>query len=200
VEDCLERENRFGVVLIARGSEVGGGDVRTDIGTIAQIVEAARFDDGRYALVAVGRERIRVTRWLDDAPYPRAEVVVWDDPEPEADLQSRLTDAVALLRRVLARRAEAGDDVAPATSELTDDVVLATYQAAALAPIGPADRQRLLAAATPTERVRQLTALLEDELDAMDRLLELGPPGSSEAAEWPEGDEWPEGGGPNDEG
>src|SRR5829696_8282280 len=90
VHDCLEGENRFGVVLIERGSEVGGGDVRSNVGTVAQIVEAARFDDGRYALVAVGRERIRVARWLDDQPYPRADVEVWDDATPEADLAREL--------------------------------------------------------------------------------------------------------------
>jgi Lon protease-like protein len=188
VEDCIEGDNRFGVVLIERGSEVGGGDVRTDVGTVAQIVEAARFDDGRYALVAVGRERVRVARWLDDAPYPRAEVEVWPDAEPEPGLEGPLGEAVALLRRVLARRAEAGDDVAPATSDLTDDVVLATYQAVALAPLGPADRQRLLAAPTPGQRIRDLTALLEDELGALDRMLELDSPGDDGPEGWEDGE------------
>ena len=56
VEDCLAGEPEFGVVLIERGSEVGGGDTRFDVGTVARIVEAAEFPDGRYALVD-GRDR-----------------------------------------------------------------------------------------------------------------------------------------------
>ncbi|MBO0881227.1 MAG: LON peptidase substrate-binding domain-containing protein, partial [Mycobacterium sp.] len=36
VEDCMrDADPRFGVVLISRGREVGGGDVRYDIGAVA---------------------------------------------------------------------------------------------------------------------------------------------------------------------
>ena len=50
VRDCLAGNGEFGVVLIERGSEVGGGDVRTEVGTVARIVEVTEFDDGRFAL------------------------------------------------------------------------------------------------------------------------------------------------------
>jgi uncharacterized protein len=66
------------------------------------------------------------------------------------------------LRRVLALASEAGDDVSPATTEVSDDPVLATYHAAALAPVGPADRYRLLTAAGPGRRVAILRELLGD--------------------------------------
>jgi uncharacterized protein len=39
----------FGVVMIERGSEVGGGDERATIGTIARIVDIQVAPDGRYA-------------------------------------------------------------------------------------------------------------------------------------------------------
>ena len=38
IAHCLEQDARFGVVLIERGSEVGGGDTRFHVGTVAQIV------------------------------------------------------------------------------------------------------------------------------------------------------------------
>ena len=59
---ALETDRRFGVVLITRGSEVGGGEVRTDIGTIAHIDEYQRFDDGRAAVVSHGTGRFEVCR------------------------------------------------------------------------------------------------------------------------------------------
>ena len=68
VRECLRTDQEFGVVLIERGSEVGGGDVRFDTGTIARIVQAAELPDGRYALASVGTKRIRVERWLPDDP------------------------------------------------------------------------------------------------------------------------------------
>jgi len=76
VDDCMAADRTFGVVLIERGSEVGGGDVRTDIGTRAGIVRAEQQPDGRWGLIAVGLRRIRVDRWLPDAPYrgPRSAI------------------------------------------------------------------------------------------------------------------------------
>lgn len=79
IDDCLAGDGTFGVVLIERGSEVGGGDVRTDVGTLASIAEAEPLPDGRWMLVARGLHRIRVERWLPDDPYPRAEIVDWPD-------------------------------------------------------------------------------------------------------------------------
>ena len=60
VADCIAGEPEFGVVLIERGSEVGGGDARFDVGTRARIVQIAELPDGRYALSTVGLRRIRV--------------------------------------------------------------------------------------------------------------------------------------------
>lgn len=174
VRRCLDddTEPEFGVVLIARGMEVGGGDVRTDVGTVARIVQLAELEGGRYALVAVGTRRIRVTRWLPDAPYPLAEVEDWDDEVPagdgeEAYEQQSLT--VARLRRTLALAAEAGEQVASATTEVSVDPVLASYHTASLAPLGPADAHRLLCAPGAVARF----VLLRDLLDDVDAALEF---------------------------
>jgi Lon protease-like protein len=179
-EDCLAGDGEFGVVLIERGSEVGGGDTRTSVGTVARIVESVPFPDGRWALGTIGTRRIRVRRWLDDDPYPRADAEDWDDPPPEPGLQAALAEVTGVLRRVLATRAELGDVTPPATQELSDDLVLATYQAVVLSPLGPADRQDLLAAPSPAERIERLRGLLDDEVVALAQRLALetdGDPG-----------------------
>src|SRR5262245_59016792 len=103
---CLEGTREFGVVLIERGSEVGGDDVRTDIGTVARIVEAREFEDGRWMLATVGSHRVRVIEWLPDDPFPRAEVELWEDAAAGADAPEQYARAVALTRRVLALKAE----------------------------------------------------------------------------------------------
>ena len=172
VHDCLQGDKEFGVVLIERGSEVGGEDVRTDAGTVAHILEAVELPDGRWALATVGVRRIRVERWLPDDPYPVAEVQDWPDPPPSEGFPEALGECTALLRRTLGLAAEAGDPAAPATVELADDPVLASYQAIAVAPIGSFDRQRLLVAETPDERVGALAELLSDAIAVLE--LRLG--------------------------
>src|SRR5690606_7271236 len=101
---------------------VGGGDLRTDAGTVAEIARAERLDDGRWLLAATGVHRIRVVRWLEDDPYPRAEVEPWPDTDPTTD--PALADAVVTrLRRLLALRTEAGLPAPPATVQLDPEPV-----------------------------------------------------------------------------
>jgi uncharacterized protein len=167
VRVCMAGDREFGVTLIERGSEVGGGDVRVDVGCMARILEADALPDGRWILATTGQRRIRVRRWLPDAPYPRAEVVDWPDEPAGPGTRQRCDEVLADLRRVLARAAELGEAVAPSTVEIaTEDPVLASHQLTALAPLGPLDRLRLLATPGPDERLDALGAMLGD-LDAM---------------------------------
>ena len=167
VQDCLAGDRRFGVVLIERGSEVGGGDVRSDVGTVATIVEATETPDGRYGLVAVGVERIRIVEWLPDDPSPRADVEVWDDPPPGDGFVDAVDAAVALLRRVVALKGEVGDPVAAVPNELSADPLLAAYQACWLAPVPMFDKHRLLVAETPEARLALLVRLLDEEAEVV---------------------------------
>jgi Lon protease-like protein len=173
--DCLAGDREFGVVLIERGSEVGGDDVRTDVGTVARIVEAAEFEDGRWALSTVGSRRIRVDRWLPDDPYPRAEVSDWPGDETAPGPEGPgLDEVTASLRQVLGMAAELGEALAPATLELSADPSLATYQMAAVAPIGPLDRLRVLSTDGAAERVALLAGLIAEAADLLEARLRFG--------------------------
>ncbi|MFW3115158.1 hypothetical protein MHAE_15495 [Mycobacterium haemophilum DSM 44634] len=45
VTDCLRRDDpQFGVVLISRGREVGGGETRCDVGVLAKITECTSVE------------------------------------------------------------------------------------------------------------------------------------------------------------
>ncbi len=167
VVDCLaddDGEPEFGVALIERGWEVGGGDERSDVGTVARMVRVEALDGGRYALVAVGTRRIRVNAWLPDDPYPIADVEDWPDADTEAaGLGGRVEALTARLGEVLALAARLGE--APADVDLgmiSDDPLVASYHLTALAPLGPADNYRLLCAPTPGARLDQLATALDD--------------------------------------
>jgi uncharacterized protein len=165
VQACLDGTPEFGVALIERGSEVGGGDSRFDVGCVARIVEAVSLPDGRWALGTVGARRIRVTEWLEDDPYPRADVAPWPDPPAGPAAAEAREPLLAATRRLLALSAELGEAVAPATVDVDDDPVLAVYQLAAVAPLGPLDRLTLLRAEGPDERAELLGRLLDDAIE-----------------------------------
>ncbi|HET7719976.1 MAG TPA: LON peptidase substrate-binding domain-containing protein [Acidimicrobiales bacterium] len=160
---CMAGDRRLGVVLIERGSEVGGGDVRFDVGTRAVVADAVELDDGRWILILVGEDRVRVQRWLPDDPFPRAEVVPCDDPPAGPEAAGRRDDLERVLRLVLAQKAELGEGAGAGPAEISADPATATWQAVGLAPLGPLDAQRVLGTDGVVARLEMVVALLEDE-------------------------------------
>ena len=116
--------------------------------------------DGGYALVTVGTRRVRVTRWLPDDPFPQAEVVDLADP-PAGDDVSPRARAVAAFGEVYALygRADPRFSEVPAIGEGAEQ---ASFEIAAMAPIGPLDAQRVLETDRAGDRLLLLAELLEE--------------------------------------
>jgi Lon protease-like protein len=170
--DCLQEDGHpeFGQALITHGADAGGGDERAMVGTIAQMIQVEALDGERYALVAIGTRRIRINTWLPDAPYPIADVDDWPDEEPDAGLSIAVEATHARVQAVLKMAVELGDVSAETVeSEISDDPLFATYHLASLAPIGPADRYRLLVAPSPAARLN----ILDDVLDDVEAMLKF---------------------------
>jgi len=167
VRDCLSGTREFGVVLIAAGREVGGGDARLDIGSMAHIVECQDYGDGRYLLECEMRERIRVTAWLDDDPYPTATVEPWPD-EPGATVTGADIGVVEdRLMDLFERIAASQEAHLPPRHELLgepepgDDAGKRLYALAARVPMGQADRYSVLAAPSAAARLDALRDAVE---------------------------------------
>jgi uncharacterized protein len=177
VRDCLRDEDpRFGVVLISHGREVGGGDVRCDVGTVARITECVDLaGSGRFMLRCRTGERIRVCDWLPDDPYPLAMVQAWPDEPGErvtADQLEELEDRVmALFERIAAARNFSLPDraVVLGTDADTVDPGVRLYALASRVPIGPADRYAVLAAPSAADRL----AALSEAVDSVAAVVEF---------------------------
>jgi Lon protease-like protein len=167
VKDCLRHGKEFGVVLIERGHEVGGGDARFRTGTAARIVESAEFPDGRWAVVAVGTRRIKVSTWLPDDPYPVALVGDLEDTGDEDIEDGLFTEAERAVRRALALKNELGEPAAPATVTLSDERRVAAWQLAAIAPLSPFDQQQVLERDHGVDRLRLLAELASEVTDML---------------------------------
>jgi Lon protease-like protein len=184
VRDALAAGGEFGVVLIERGSEVGGGDTRFGVGTIARLADVAVLPDGRSLLLAMGTTRFRVSRWLPDRPYPYAEIDdLPDSPESvtatvldTATIDTATIDTAAIerarrsLERVLALGAALGDHPAVAVPP-TADSALAAFVLAGSAPLGPLDQQRVLEAGDPVARLTLVHVLLDECAEVLDHRL-----------------------------
>jgi Lon protease-like protein len=157
-------EPEFGVTLIERGHEVGGGDQRGAIGTMARIINVEALDEHRYGVVALGTRRISVQAWLPDDPYTLADIDDALDPIPDdvGRFMVNLAATEARVQQVHRLAVELGDVPEGLELELSDDPVMASYQLVSFVPLGPADRFRLLGASDPWSRLEVLDAALDD--------------------------------------
>ncbi|MGZ6930768.1 MAG: LON peptidase substrate-binding domain-containing protein [Acidimicrobiia bacterium] len=167
IRRCLDADRRFGVVLIERGAEVGGGDIRFDVGTVARILEWTELPDGRLGLAARGEERLRVLRWLPDDPFPRAEVELVADPPPTESLRAHRVPLAAAFARVVELARVLGADVPPGLA-LDADPLRAGWEATAMAPIGPIDVLAILREDDPDARLARITAALDDAAELLE--------------------------------
>ena len=151
--DLMGSENpEFGVVLIERGDEVGGGEKRMTLGTIASVINIGTTQEF-YGLESFGTQRFRVTSWLPDDPYPLAVIelvpdLVWDDTL--LDSKNQLETKV---RQLLAFASEFTNLQFGASTELSDDPMEACWQLAGILPIGELDQMDLLSSASSEELI-----------------------------------------------
>ncbi len=135
--------SEFGVVLIERGQEVGGGEKRFSIGTVATIVQL-ESEEGVIGLIAQGGRRVSITSWLEEDPHPQAEVTELPDLEWDDKLAELLVRAEDVVRRALVLASEFTNSTWSPDIELSDDPIESAWQLAAIAPLGPIDQITLL--------------------------------------------------------
>jgi Lon protease-like protein len=166
--DLLRREDtRFGVVLIERGREVGGGEQRFSVGTIAEITQLGA-QEGFVGVVAQGSRRFEVIEWLDDAPHPRAKVREMAELEWDSDLWQMRESTEQLVRRTLAVASEFAENVWPSDIELSGNPVAAAWQLAGISPLNALDQLALLGSTSFGELLARISELTREAALAFD--------------------------------
>ena len=165
--DLVSQENpEFGVVLIERGQEIGGGEKRLGIGTLASVTDIGTLDQF-YGMESIGTQRFRVNAWLPDDPYPMADIdfipdLVWD--ESLQPLKSQLETKV---RRLLAFASEFGDLQYGASTEFSENPIDACWQLAGVLPVGPLDQMDLLNSESTDELLSRTLEVVENLDEAL---------------------------------
>ena len=160
----------FGVVLVSRGSEVGGGEARMSIGTVASVTEIGTTDEF-FGLESFGSRRFRVNDWLPDDPYPIADIdlipdLIWDDT-----LMPARVHLESQVRKLLTLASEFGQLQFGPDFELDDDPVSAIWQLAGILPIGELDRFDLLSSQSADELIAQAYSIATSGIETVRAML-----------------------------
>ncbi|AVG23535.1 DNA-binding ATP-dependent protease La [Pontimonas salivibrio] len=160
VGELLETDYpEFGIVLIERGAEVGGGEQRFGVGTVARITEI-EAPEGHLVVTGHGTRRFEVTRWLDDDPFPRAEVEFLDGLDEPIGLALRLDPLEQEVRDTLALAHDYDLGEWPVDTPVADEPVSRLWQLAGIAPLSTIDQFVLLRSENTEElftRVMEMT-------------------------------------------
>ena len=167
----------FGITSIREGYEVGGGagndahgaqSLHTT-GTVMQLTDHVREDDGTFEIESVGRQRFHLERIDASGDYAVGEVDLVDDPPGEDLTAPAIEQAGRTLRTFETYRERLG--------ELRGGVVLSgtfptsptflSWSLCATCLLTNAEKQRLLETSDAESRLRLLRQLLMDEMRAM---------------------------------
>ena len=171
VEEVFDRV--FGIVAIREGYEVGDHGMQSAhrVGTLVQLTEVEPYDDGRFDIEVIGRQRLRVTESDNSGPFLRGEVeLLADDDEPDARIEAERTLSTFETYRQFLSELRGGPVLA---GEMPDDPAYLSYSLASTCLLTLPQRQALLEADTAQERLGMLRRTLHEEMRAMRALPSL---------------------------
>jgi Lon protease-like protein len=87
IADALERDKRFGIVLLRPGweTEYFGAPAVHQFGTVGTIEQAVALDDGRYNILVRGDMRFRIVGEITNDPYRTARVIATPETQRTPD-------------------------------------------------------------------------------------------------------------------
>ena len=160
----LRADNRFGVVAIRSGSEVGAADM-FDVGTTAEIVDWHQESGGMLGIRAVGRDTFRVddvTRRSDGLYVGR--VTLLEEAE-SVRLPAAHAPLAILLKSLLAQLPPPSSTPADAPTPYEDAIWVGARLAEVL-PLAVSLKQTLLETRDPLARLERIAANLRNESSA----------------------------------
>ena len=155
VARCLRGDNRFGVVAIREGREVGAA-TPYDVGTTAEIVDWRRDDgSGLLMIVAEGRETFRLDEIRREPDGLYVGRVAFLPALASQEIPSEHAPLVALLRRLVESLPQYRDRAAA-----YEDAVWVGARLIEVLPLTLAVKQSLLETQDPQLRLDRLAAAL----------------------------------------
>ena len=158
VDECLEDESEFGMVL--------ADDSGTrEVGCTARIVEMVeRYDDGRMLILVEGSRRFKLNNVLTGKPYYVGEIEYLQDEESGEEITGLAEECVALLERVVEAATEGSVDI-----EIESPYRNLSFAIAGRIEFELETRQQILELPTEKERLEKVKELLGSAADRLEQ-------------------------------
>ncbi|MFJ1293388.1 endopeptidase La [Paracoccus yeei] len=136
-------------------------------GVLANVLQLLKLPDGTVKVLVEGRERVRVTRFVDNDDYFEAACEPLAEVEGDADTRTALTRAVAEeFERYVKVRKNIPEEVVSAVAETRDPARLADLVSGHLG-IALDEKQELLETLDTAERLEKVYGLMQGEMSVL---------------------------------
>ena len=165
LEDCLDDDSRFGIVLIKSGDEVGQPAIPHPVGTVAHITQVNEIRGDRFFVAVTGERRFKINTITQHRPYLTADVSVLHDTDGEEArfhseaIQQQLNEYLSLITGL-----QGGWTSEVRTSR--DPAALSYYIAETLL-IDLAEKQQLLEKPDTVSRLESEAEVLRRDIDQL---------------------------------
>ena len=166
----MNEDPMFGVVLIRSGREVEDQPEVHAVGTAASLLEAVRYNDGRYDIAVRGGRRFNVIGGKWDEGYLTGTIEWLPDADPatsSGEDAARLTDQVRLAFDAYLEAFERRAGIRVERAELGHDPGEIGYAICSMMPFDAPKRQRLLEAPGPESLLEDLLGMLRRERELL---------------------------------
>lgn len=164
VQQCLEFDSPFGVVLIRQGEEIGDLADPYLVGTACRIEQVHRYPDGRMHISVVGERRFRIRKMDESQAFlvghvePLLETDTYDSPRIDA-LMMRVEEIFRHLITGMLARPDFNIEV-----QLPEDAMMRSFVIARFLNLDLMTKQRMLECVDSEERIAELIPLIEKQL------------------------------------
>ncbi|SDL95186.1 ATP-dependent proteinase. Serine peptidase. MEROPS family S16 [Geoalkalibacter ferrihydriticus] len=139
-----------------------------EVGTLAQILQVLKLPDGTVKVLVEGRSRARIVEFIPNEVSLFAEVEVLEDPSVESPTVEALVRSVNdAFEKYVGLSKKVPPEMVSSVSGILDPSRLGDTIVAQLS-IGLADKQLILAAVDPRERLETLLGLMEKEIEILE--------------------------------
>jgi Lon protease-like protein len=191
INERIEKAEPFGLLCMREGSQEETEHTILRVGVTARIVEVERLDAGRMNVLCQGESRIRVLRFVQNQPYWRGTVELFEDAAADPDQTDPLyVELSDLFRKALDLSARLNPE-RPRDQTLPQSASDLSFMAGYVLDIPPEEKQRLLEMTSTVDRLEAVIVHTGEAITALEKQLaykdlvnkvrgngDLGKPGS----------------------
>jgi Lon protease-like protein len=176
IKDCQAEQRSFGIVL-AQPASNPLQEIPHSVGTMVEIHDLQRLEDGRFVLMAMGLDRFRILSHHRRKPYLSGLVEVYHDVPTsgnELDMYFRYAQELfsTYLELLLKAANEEDRDIRSSLPESPEDL---SYFIAYFLEIQDEQKQHFLELTSTIQRLREEISILRREVPLMRQILAKPP-------------------------